>query len=176
MTTVLVIAAPASAFTVPVQGTGTFSCGAVAGRISFHPLLQPNGTRPETVRISLVAKGCSGGTPTPTTVTGTLYISFPSNSCGQRSNEGDGTLKYGRSIEPSDFFGVGYALVADAQGNPLVTEGDRNEVTGSYYSDMFTEPPTGAIWKFNTNWKSPNHCSRKSVTAVTFSSGVFDDF
>ena len=173
VTGILVSAAPASASTIPVQGSGIFSCSTVSGRITFRPPLQPYGTKPETVNISLVAKGCSGGTPTPTTVKGKLSIHFASNSCGQGSDNGDGTLTYGRKIEPSEFFGVGYGLSADAQGNPLVTEGDRNEVTGSYYSDMFTDPPTGAIWRFYPNWTSTNVCSKRMVRTATFGS---DDF
>ena len=170
--------ARAAASTPPVQGTGVFSCSSVVGHISFNPPLVANGNAPETVKIRLTARGCSGGSPTPLTVRGTASLSFPYNSCESRetSFNNDGTLTYGRKILPSDWFGID-SLYADAEGNPVVQNDDANEVTGSYYSDAFTEPPTGAIWRFYPNWKSTNQCfGNKGVRGAGFSSGVFNDF
>jgi len=186
VTGILVSVAPASAAkTPPVQGTGVFSCVIVAGHVRFRPALQPNGTLPETATIWVTASGCGGGTPTPTTVRARETLSLPYNSCRVlQAGEIDGGLKYGRTIQPSDWFGFAY-LGPDARGNPSVQDGFQgNEIFGSYYSDFFTDPPTGAIWRFDSVSNSVNLCSSKRVTRfdfhfnsdVDFNSGAFRDF
>ncbi len=194
VTAILVSATPASAWTiVPVQGTGTFSCGSVAGHISFHPPLVPNGTVPETAKVSVTASGCGGGTPSPTTVRAQVTFSLPYNSCRvSEVGEVDGGLTFGlrlqrlrpqyHLIQPSDWSGFAY-LGPDAHGNPIAQDGFQgNEIFGSYYSDFFAEPSTGAIWRFDSVSSSVNLCSSKSVTRIKFysnvdaNSGVFTDF
>jgi len=186
VTGILVSVAPASAAkSPPVQGTGVFTCVIVAGHIHFRPALQPNGTLPETARISVTATGCSGGTPTPTTVQARATFSLPFNSCKVAEvGEIDGGLTYGRRIQPSDWSGFAY-LGPDTHGNPSAQDGFQgNEIFGSYYSDFFTDPPTGAIWRFDSVSNSVNLCSSKRVTRfdfyfnsdVDFNSGAFRDF
>jgi hypothetical protein len=73
--------APASATVSP--GTGTYSCSHMTGKVTFSPAWSDNGGGTVTAKMTFTATGCSGGNPTPTTVTaaGTIHFTNGNGSC-----------------------------------------------------------------------------------------------
>jgi hypothetical protein len=64
-----------------ITGTGTYVCSQASGSITFTPPLTNTGTSSERATLSLVGTRCTGGVPTPNTVTGHAVLGYLHNSC-----------------------------------------------------------------------------------------------
>jgi hypothetical protein len=66
---IAVATSPASAASAASStGAGTYSCGGGSGNVTFKPSWSDTGTGNVTATLHLSLSGCSGGTPTPTSV------------------------------------------------------------------------------------------------------------
>jgi hypothetical protein len=160
-----------------IVGSGTFSCDNISGHIKFHPALEPNGSSPETVTVKWKASDCTGGSPTPTSVTAVQHISFPANTCSYQQTGNLlplGKLSFvPKNIESSGWGGFAY-LEPDSNGNPTVTNLEPSEISPSYYSDFAAG--TGAYWQPYPTWKSDEICTTQKVAKASFSDGLFAQF
>jgi hypothetical protein len=77
----------ATGATPPGTGTGTFSCAAMSGKVTFNPPLTVAGGQSDVATISLKASSCSGGSPAPRTVFITSHEAQESNAVANLTAE-----------------------------------------------------------------------------------------
>jgi len=73
-------------------GTGNYGCTKVTGTITFKPALNNTGGKAEVTTIATTASSCTGGSPTPTKVTGKATVKTSSNLCSNLKNSQAVTL------------------------------------------------------------------------------------
>ena len=132
------VASSAATSSRDAVGTGTFKCGTVTGMVGFAPKSISAGTSPETVTIAFKATGCTGGKPTPTSVTGVMsFTSFDMSGCPQFGTLGKGTLNLAYNL-PSLTLTPSVANTVTVTQVGAYWELTGKSVTGSYKSPGFS--------------------------------------
>lgn len=139
--------APAASAKQP-KGTGAINCSEATGAVTFSPPWSDAGTGTVKGKVKFTATGCSGGTPTPSSVNGSVSFMFANGHCSTYTvaiPNGTVRLTYNHVVAPSKVKGsvsfdtTGLAMFLDGG----VTSGSYPESQPDTDIGMLGEPSVG---------------------------------
>jgi hypothetical protein len=127
----IVVASPAPATALGLKGQGHYNCASASGSMQFSPPLTTDSNGKATARVAIDATGCSGGNPTPATVTmsGKSTFEFAHDFCiiGETMSKLTTlSLTYGSEVSSSKLVRSSIVILDDGQA------GIGGNVRGSY--------------------------------------------
>lgn len=163
--------------------TGSVTCGALAGMVTFDPPLTLTGTSPETLRVTLTAGDCTtSGSNVPHITSGTVSTAerTGTNSCEALISSKALKLSVDwipRSVEPSVVSYSGYSPTESAGGGSGLTfpnSGGRAKVSGSFTGSKDGANSTASVFTNEGISELASACtSATGLTSLSISSGGF---
>ena len=152
-----------------VAGSGTYSCTKLTGKLTFTPPLTQAGGKPEVIKVTTTATGCTGGKPVPTKVVGAATVKLTSNSCLALTKAQPVTLSqvYTPLVTPGVFTGTAKGTLASA-----VTFALTGKVSVSYASALATAKATLS----QTGTQVFAACAGTGLGSVTIAKGTLTKF
>ena len=152
-------------------GTGNYSCTKVTGTISFKPALNNTGGKAEVTTVATTASSCTGGTPTPTKVTGKATIKTSSNLCSNLGTSQPVTLALTNTpaVSPKS--------TLHATDSEVVTSTITFDLTGTVSGSYTSSSASGSgLLAQSTATVAKDCASKTGLTKVTIKSGKLTNF
>lgn len=147
-----------------VVGTGTVNCKAETGEVGFAPPSIKGGIQLETISIWFVATDCGGGSPTPTSVIGSMSFTVPHNTCpllGTFTKQATLNLTYDYPPVPNPLIDPSVATSATVKSGP----GPYWTITSSHIIGSYPiSSPTVFKNEFYPTVVAPGNCTPAGVT------------